>query len=180
MTFYHVTWFGGVEWNYAVLDGKWLCPLSYLSPQGSWARGVSPSLLHHKKRSLLTALEKHSRPNASEMGNLMPPLSSPTPHIWFSSLSIVIHFDMLFHINKAMWLGACRWPMDCVAHKNPYRHNHRALPRRNGNGVISIKRKGDAHADCSLCVGVCVCSRKLWGRKWLPVFIEVPVSLVLW
>lgn len=86
------------------------------------------SLLHHKKHSLLTALEKHSRANDFKMGNLMvffPFLL--TPHIWFSYLSIVIHFDMLFHINKAMWLEACRWPMDCVGHKNPYRHSYRAL-----------------------------------------------------
>lgn len=80
------------------------------------------------KWSVLTVLENESRANVSEMENLMCFFFFfATPHIWFSYLSAVIQFDMVFHINKAMWLEASCWLIECVSYKNPYRHCYRAL-----------------------------------------------------
>lgn len=121
---------------------------------------VSAVLLHHKTPSLLVLVEKHSRANDSEMGNLM--FLPPPPHVTYL-IEPVIHFDMLFHINNATWLGARRWPMGCVHRKNPYRRSCGALSARRWKQCHQCWRKGVA-PDCSVGVCVCVCLRH---ANWL-------------
>lgn len=61
---------------------------------------------------------------------------------------------MVFHINKAMWLEASRWPMECVDHIATATEY---CLHRNGNGVISIKGRGmPMLIALSVCLCVCV------------------------